>query len=102
MTAKISQMAVKIYKWPTKIRMTCISETVHLRLRRPHNYGYKNNFVFEKWQTYEIEEKKIEMAFENSNKVDEGDTFHFLGLGPKTPICAMQGDMGWTSPSCRQ
>ena len=74
MTAKISQMAVKIYKWPTKIRMTCISETVHLRLRRPHNYGYNNNFVFEKWQTYGIEEKKIEMAFENSNKVDLFET----------------------------
>ena len=37
-------------------------------------------------------------------KFEHSDKLHtirfFLGLGPKTPICAMQGDMGWTSPSC--
>ena len=39
--------------------------------------------------------------FEQSDKLQNRAIRFFLGLGPKTPICAMQGDMGWTSPSCR-
>ena len=39
--------------------------------------------------------------FEQSDKLQNRAICFFLGLGPKTPICAMQGDMGWTSPSCR-
>ena len=37
--------------------------------------------------------------FEQSDKLQNRAIRSFLGLGPKTPICAMQGDMhGWTSP----
>ena len=39
--------------------------------------------------------------FEQSDKLQNRAIRFFLGLGPKTPVCAMQGDMGWTSPSCR-
>ena len=39
--------------------------------------------------------------FEQSDKLQNRAIRFFLGLGPETPICAMQGDMGWTSPSCR-
>ena len=39
--------------------------------------------------------------FEQSHKLQNRAIRLFLGLGPKTPFCAIQGDMGWTSPSCR-
>ena len=38
--------------------------------------------------------------FEPSDKLQNRAIRFFLGLGPKTPICGMQGDMGWASPSC--
>ena len=39
--------------------------------------------------------------FEQSDKLQNRVIRFFLGFGPKTPISAIQGDMGWTSPLCR-
>ena len=36
--------------------------------------------------------------FEQSDKLPNRG---YVGLEQKTPICAMPGDMGWTSNSCR-
>ena len=39
--------------------------------------------------------------YKECNKIQERAYRYFLGLGPKTPIAAMQGEMGWQLPHYR-
>ena len=40
-------------------------------------------------------------SFQESEKLENRAIRYFLGLGPRTPILAMQGEMGWLSPITR-
>ena len=40
-------------------------------------------------------------SFQELEKLQNRAIRYFLGLGPRTPILAMQGEMGWLSPTAR-